>query len=202
MLYIGHTTLETFLREVTPEQPLYLNLLGELLPHKAGIDVLRCYLLLQTNLPNREQETSIVYWLMRIGEVLAPGGIPWERQHAAMRKVGLSAQAAIRNFLDAKPLPERLRKVWCWQCRANSNWWSGVRTTWFLTKLPARSGLRKLSLTAAGSKTTCTCQKDCWCIFAVKICPGDYVDAVAIVACEVFKPADSNPNNPTWRKSR
>lgn len=103
MLYIGHTTLEIFMRQVTPEQPLYLNLLEEFLPGSKGIGLLRCYLLLQTTLLKEGQEASILYWRMRIDEILAPGGIPWENQYTAARKAGLSAQEAVRHFLDMQP---------------------------------------------------------------------------------------------------
>lgn len=109
-MYIGHTTLEKFLSQVRPGQTLYLNLLEELLPGSAGIDSLRCYLLLQTTVPNGGTEETVLYWRMVIGELLAPGGIPWEHQHMAVRKAGLSAREAVKHLLQAQSKAENLQE--------------------------------------------------------------------------------------------
>lgn len=98
-MYIGHTTLETFMQHVSAQQPLYLNLLEELIPSTSKSGLIRCYLLLQTATPAEQSTVTVRYWRMLIGEVLAPGGIPWEQQYAALRKRGLSAHAAIRQWL-------------------------------------------------------------------------------------------------------
>ena len=109
-MYIGHTTLENFLSQVRTGQTLYLNLLEELLPGSAGIGSLHCYLLLQTAMPNGGSEETVLYWRMLIGELLAPGGIPWEHQHAAVRKAGLSAREAVKRLLQAQAKAENLQE--------------------------------------------------------------------------------------------
>lgn len=101
-MYIGHTTLETFMQHVSAQQPLYLNLLEELIPGSKGIGLIRCYLLLQTATATDQATPTVHYWRMMIGEVLAPGAIPWEQQYAALRKRGLSAHAAIKQWLTAQ----------------------------------------------------------------------------------------------------
>jgi hypothetical protein len=103
VMFIGFTLLEKLIAQLKPEQTLYLNFLEELIPGGDGIDLLRCYLLLQADNPDGQQQETVLYWRMIIGELLAPGGSPWEHEHAAARKVGLSARLAVKRFLGGQP---------------------------------------------------------------------------------------------------
>lgn len=109
-MFIGFTLLEKLIAQLKPEQTLYLNFLEELIPGGDGIDLLRCYLLLQADNPNGQQQETVLYWRMVIGELLAPGGAPWEHEHAAARKAGLSARSAVKRFLEGQPNAGRIEE--------------------------------------------------------------------------------------------
>lgn len=109
-MFIGFTLLEKLIAQLKPEQTLYLNFLEELIPGGDGIDLLRCYLLLQADNPNGQQQGTVLYWRMVIGELLAPGGSPWEHEHAAARKAGLFARSAVKRFLEGQPNAGRIEE--------------------------------------------------------------------------------------------
>jgi hypothetical protein len=109
-MYIGFTLLEKLIEQISPEQMLYLNFLEDLIPSRDGIDLLRCYLLLQVGSPDGEQKDTVLYWRMTIGELLAPGGSPWEHEHTAARKAGISARFAVKRFLEGHPNAGRIEE--------------------------------------------------------------------------------------------
>lgn len=109
-MLIGFTLLEKLLARLKPEQTLYLNFLEKLIPGSDGIDLLRCYPLLQADSPDGHQQDRVLYWRMIIGELLAPGGAPWEHKHAAVRKAGLSARLAVKRFLEGQPNAGRIEE--------------------------------------------------------------------------------------------
>lgn len=100
-MYIGFTLLEQLIAQISPEQPLYLNLLETLIPGQDGIDLVRSDLLLQTRHFNGQTE-DVWYWNLRIGDILAPGGAPWESEHRQLRRAACSALAAVTQFLKAQ----------------------------------------------------------------------------------------------------
>lgn len=109
-MFIGFTLLEKLIAQLKPKQTLYLNFLEELIPGGDGIDLLRCYLLLQADNPDGQQQDTVLYWKMIIGELLAPGGAPWEHEHAAARKAGISARLAVKQFLEGQPNAGRVEE--------------------------------------------------------------------------------------------
>lgn len=100
-MFIGFTLLEKLIAQLNPKQTLYLNLLETSIPGEYGIDLVRADLLLQTRHASGQPE-DVWYWNLWIGDILAPGGAPWETEHQQLRRIGRSALTAVTQFLNAQ----------------------------------------------------------------------------------------------------
>ena len=98
MKYIGYSRLEQFVEHIDPSQILYLILAEEIIPSADGIALFCSELLLQVSIGDGLGDT-VLYWRMRIGRALAPGGQPWPEEARKIRTAGKSALEAIKKYL-------------------------------------------------------------------------------------------------------
>lgn len=101
-MYIGYTKLEHFLTKLEPAHALHLCLLKDQIVGSEGVDLIRVFIWAQASIWDGRQD-QIHYWRMLVGEVLAPGGIPWERQFAQLQKAAVTALESVKQFLERQP---------------------------------------------------------------------------------------------------
>jgi hypothetical protein len=101
-MHVGFTTLERFAARLTPDHEVFLLLQEEAVAGRGMVDLLRLDLLAQA-WDRRGAPETVLYWKLKIGTILAPGGEPWPEEYRRCEVAGKSARAAVRQFLGAQP---------------------------------------------------------------------------------------------------